>query len=274
MKRPSTRVSKVLRGLNILAIFLAVAVSTMTVGKVLADSFVQSFNVSGTVKNGWVVSLDKTKSSTVQAASNSSAASVYGVVIDQSQAPVSIQRQAQQVFVATSGNYVVLVSTQNGAIKSGDYLAMSSTKGVAAKAGNLQSFVIGQALATYDGTNGVITTQSDGTKVGQILVDINPGKNPLLQSSATVPEPLRNLSESIAGKPVSALHIYGALAIFLTTAIIAASLLWVGVRSGMVAIGRNPLSRHSIIKSLSQVVVTAVLIFIAGIFGVYLLLRL
>ena len=55
---------------------------------------------------------------------------------------------------------------------------------------------------------------------------------------------------------------------------IAATLLWSGVRSGMISIGRNPLSKHSIIQGLMQVIIVAVLIFIIGVFAVYLLLKL
>jgi len=95
----------------------------------------------------------------------------------------------------------------------------------------------------------------------------------LLKNDVAIPSPLRRVGESIAGKPVTALRIYSALAIFILSALMAASLLWVSVRSSITAIGRNPLSHHSIFRGMSQAIVIAVLVFIIGMFGVYLLLR-
>jgi hypothetical protein len=46
------------------------------------------------------------------------------------------------------------------------------------------------------------------------------------------------------------------------------------VRSSMIALGRNPLSRKSILRGMFQVIITSIIIFICGLFGVYLLLKL
>ena len=55
---------------------------------------------------------------------------------------------------------------------------------------------------------------------------------------------------------------------------IAGSLLYSGIRSSVISIGRNPLSKESITKSLLQIILTSIIIFLIGLFGVYLLLRL
>ena len=55
---------------------------------------------------------------------------------------------------------------------------------------------------------------------------------------------------------------------------IAGSLIYSAVRSSLIAIGRNPLSKKSIIRGLFQVVIIGLMVFLSGIFGVYLLLRL
>jgi hypothetical protein len=46
-----------------------------------------------------------------------------------------------------------------------------------------------------------------------------------------------------------------------------------GIRNGLISIGRNPLSKKSIVRGMIQVILTALTIFLLGIFGVYLLLR-
>jgi hypothetical protein len=58
------------------------------------------------------------------------------------------------------------------------------------------------------------------------------------------------------------------------TAIIAGSILYAGVRTSMIAIGRNPLAKGSVTRNLIQVVVTSVIILIIGIVAVYLILKL
>ncbi len=239
----------------------------------LAAGFVEGFDSSQSLQPGLVVAIDKTSSKTVEAAPSSDTTRIYGVVIDPSDAPITVGDQGQKTFVATSGQYGVLVSSENGAIKSGDYLSLSATDGIAAKADTRQDYVVGRALEDFDGKSKVLTTTSNGISIGKIAVSVNPAKNPLLSDDIAIPKPLRRVGEAVAGKSVTAIRLYAALVVFLITLVVAASLLWVGVRSGMVAIGRNPLSRHSIVKGLVQVLAIDVLIFIIGVFGVYLLLR-
>src|SRR5581483_8496550 len=122
------------------------------------------------------------------------------------------------------------------------------------------------------GKSNVITTTSDGHAIGRIEVSIVPGKNPLVKDNVAIPSPLKRFGQAIAGKNVSALRIWAALAVFVIAAIIAVSVLLIGVRSSITAIGRNPLSKKSIMKGLAQVIVVALVVFILGTFGVYLLL--
>lgn len=240
---------------------------------VLAAGFVEGFDSNQALQPGLVVSIDKTSSKTVEPAPSSDTTRIYGVVIDPSDAPITVGNQGQKTFVATSGQYNVLVSSENGAIKSGDYISLSATDGIAAKADTRQDYVVGRALEDFDGKSKVLTTTSSGVSIGKIAISVNPTKNPLLNDDIAIPKPLRRVGEAVAGKSVTAIRLYAALVVFLITLVVAASLLWVGVRSGMIAIGRNPLSRHSIVKGLVQVLAIDVLIFIIGVFGVYLLLR-
>lgn len=256
-------------------VILAVLLALLPAVSVLADTIVRAYNSKETLQPGWVVALQKDSVNTVDVAPADDPSKIYGVVIDPSRTPVTLQPQAGlKVFVATSGSYPVLVTTQNGPIEPGDYISMSSTNGIAAKATSGQPYVLGQALEKFDGANNVITAGSEGEAIGRITASITPGRNPLNESEIAIPEPLRRAGEAIAGKNVTPLRIYAALAVFAATAVIVASILWVGVRSGMISIGRNPLSKHSIIQGLVQVIIVAVLVFAAGIFAVYLLLRL
>lgn len=239
---------------------------------VKADTLVNGYQEKGSLQPGLIVSLVPNSSNTVQATTGNDAEHIYGVVIDPSQAPVTVQRQGQQVFVATGGTYPVLVSTQNGPIKAGDYISISRVDGIGTKASE-QSIILGRALSSFDDKSGFITRASDGSAIGRINVSIMPGKNPLVKDNVAIPAPLKRFGQAIAGKNVTAVRIWAALTVFLVTAIIAISVLAVGIRSSIISIGRNPLSKKSILKGLLQVVVVAILVFIVGVFGVYLLLK-
>jgi len=62
--------------------------------------------------------------------------------------------------------------------------------------------------------------------------------------------------------------------ILIIIAAISGSILYGGVRTTMVSIGRNPLAKASIMRGLAQVVLVSIIIFIIGLIGVYLLLKL
>lgn len=255
--------------LSFIASALVIILAGCSVG---ADAVVHGYKAVADLQPGMVVTL-KAKTNTVEATKAKDSASIYGIVVSPSDAPFTVGGQGQQTFVATNGNYPILVSVEFGAIKAGDYLSMSSTDGIAAKATVDKALVIGKALESFDGKNKAITKVGDWG-VGQVLTNVNPIRNPTAKSDAAIPAPLRRVSESVAGGPVSALKIYLSLAVVVGASAIAGVLVSVAVRSGIVSIGRNPLSKKSIYRGLTQSIFMAILIFIIGLFGVYLLLRL
>lgn len=241
---------------------------------VTADSISRGFKTKGDLQLGSVVAISKNDSSSVELAPAGLPDRIYGVVISLSDASVSIQNKDQKVLVANGGIYPVLVTADRGTISSGGYLSISSTDGVAAKASNNDSYILGRALQDFSGSESTASKTSGGASIGKIQAQIAPGKNPLTSSGGLVPESIRRLSEYIAGRKLSVLRIYMGMLIFLITVIVSFTLVWVGVRSGMIAIGRNPLSQHSIMRSLTQVIFSAAAVFFAGLAGIYLILRL
>ena len=190
----------------------------------------------------------------------------------------------EKVYVASGGRFPVLVSSQNGAIKSGDYVSPSAIKGIGMNAGKDSSIVIGKALEDFDASNqstvkSVITVNDASNKeqqlsVGMIIVDVAVGKNPLMKTNTSLPEALQKSAELIADKPVNATKVYISLFIIIVTSAIAGSIIYSAVRGGMVSIGRNPLGKNAIMRGLLQVVLVGILILLSGFFGVYLILKL
>lgn len=236
-----------------------------------APDFVTGFKSKQVLQPGIIVSLDGSQAQSVMATPAGSEATMLGVVVDPSDAPFTLNGTGQQVFVASSGIYRVLVSTVNGIIHPGDYISMSSLNGIGAKATPLQSTTIGQAENGFDGSSNIITN-TNGQAIGRIYVNIVVQKNPFANNDP-VPVFLKRIAVSLANKPVSVVRIYGALAIFIIAAIAAITILWSGIHSSLVSLGRNPLSRHAIMGGLYKVIFTGLGVFLIGLAGVYLLLK-
>lgn len=245
----------------------------------------QGYGVTGVVQKGMIVQIDPKNANKVAPLSNKSDKAMLGVVVAANDTVVSLggDSSAYQVFVASTGKYDALVSTQNGSIKAGDIISVSALDGIGMKANADQNVVLGKALTGFDGSTNVSGTAtlktSSGTKqvsIGFIQIDISISRNPLAVSASGPPVPafLRKSGDSIAGKPVSTVRLYVSMGVLIVTLLMAASLLYGGVRSSLVSIGRNPLAKKSILRGLIQVVVLGLTVFVIGLVAIYLLLKL
>ena len=268
------------RALALLGLGLLIAASLAF--PVTAQTVTQGYNSDQPLQRGMIVKLQSDDPAKVEPVTNDTIEQMHGIVVAANDAPVTLSADDQKVFVATSGKFEVLVSDQNGTINTGDYVSISAVPGIGMKANEQQQTVAGKALGGFDGKSGVIGTMDikggDGstrsTSIGRVSLDIVVARNPLMRASqANLPGFLQKATEAIAGKQVSPARVYLGLGVFFISALIAGSILFAGVRSSITAIGRNPLSRR-INKSLIQVVLTSLIIFISGIFAVYLLLKL
>lgn len=269
-----------------LFLLAGIALFCVFAAKAVAQNVTQGYQSETPLQKGIIVQLKKGDGSKVEPLTQSSDASMLGVVVSASDSPVSLSSNGnmQQVFVANYGRYDVLVSNQNGPITTGDYITISSLNGVGMKAQPAQTVVLGKALAGFDGQTKVESsaslTDSLGNKktvtLGRIPVDISISRNPLFEPETPpgVPRILEKAAQIVTDRPVGAVRIYAGLGVLLLSIIIAGSILFAGVRSGMTAIGRNPLAKHSIVRNLITVTLIALIIITIGLLAVYLLLRL
>ena len=249
-------------------------------------SNVQGYAADAPIDIGTIVRLNGKNANRVAVASQAELQNMFGVVVDRSQLPITLSNGGidNETFVAVSGTYQVLVSTQGGVIANGDYVTLSSINGVAMKASTEQKTVFGRANASFDGkgvnlgTTGLKDTSGKENKkvtLGSIPVTIDIRRNPNEKSTKTqVPELLERIGQAIAEKEVSPIRIYLSMAITAVSLIAAIAVLYSGVRNGIISIGRNPMSKKSIFRALLEVILTSILILIIGLFAVYLLLRL
>jgi hypothetical protein len=278
--------SKIKHRLTIKKILAAIALVWLAAaggtGQVHAQSITKGYGTDETLQRGQIVMQKKDDPNKVVALASENIERMFGVVVNANDSPVTLSDENEKVFVSTVGQFEVLVSDQNGAIKTGEYVTISALNGIGMKADLTQQFVLGKAAANFDGQTGVITVSelkdsAGGTRkvnVGKIVVDLAISKNPQAKSDAGAPKILNKIGQAIAGKNVNPSKIYLSFTIFLITAFIAGATLYAGIRSSVYSIGRNPLSKKSIFRGLAQVVFTSLIIFAVGLIGVYLLLKL
>lgn len=248
-----------------------------------AQTVTEGFSSTGSLQRGMIIAIDKADGTKIKAATKEIAKDIHGIVVSANDTPVTLSQEGQQYFVATVGHFDVLVSNQNGNVSKGDYIAISAIPGVGMKAGDKDPIVAGKSMVDVDPKKDIVSVVKLKDTAGKefevsivrVQMQINVARNPLLKSTeAELPNALKKITDTIAGKQTSALRGYVALVVFVLSSMAASSLMYGGVRSAMISVGRNPLSKKSIMRSMLQVIVSGLIIFISGLFGVYLILRL
>ncbi len=168
--------------------------------------------------------------------------------------------------VLISGKAYVRVSTINGVIKKNDFLTSSEIRGVAAKS-TANGFVLGTSLEDY--------SASDSKSVGKILVYINPHFNATFIATRTnLVENLKNVISSPFLTPLTTFRYILAAFVVVTSFILGFIHFGRIVKTGIEALGRNPLAGVFIQVSVLMNVVLTIGIVLAGLAIGYLILAL
>jgi hypothetical protein len=261
--------------------------TTTTLPTTLSTGVTQSYNAASGVKTGMLVELAPKSSITVIPLSQKDIKNVLGVVIPTNNAAVVLtpsNASASQVLVNNSGAIQTLVSNQNGPIKSGDYLSISSLNGVAMEASQTQSTVVGRAEGNFDGKTAVSSVTQIKNSLGKtvtvtlssIPMEIDVTHNPTFKKATKsdyVPGFIGKIVFQVTSKNVSAARVYIAMVIIFGLTILSSNMIFGGLKGGMIAVGRQPLSKKSIIFSLAQTVAVAMAIFGGGIAAIYMFLK-
>lgn len=189
---------------------------------------------------------------------------IVGVVTKKPSAMIEYVNEENIEPITTDGVARVRVSTSNGAISEGDLITTSDTEGVGQKATE-NGYVVGIAMENYQ--------SPDTTAISSILVTIN------IHPAASFSNARSNLLELVRRgisaplfEPLAAMrYILAALIIFVAFTV---GFLYFGrvSKSGVEAIGRNPMAAKMIQFSvLMHVIVTSVIVLV-GLFISYLIL--
>ncbi len=183
------------------------------------------------VQNGDVICLDQDGYKLCKTEYDSS---MYGIVNNNPIAAIEVDNTNNKQILISRGETNVRVSSVNGNIKKGDFLTSSKTPGVAELALKT-GYIIGTAIEDY--------SASDKNAVGIIKtsLSIHPRTN-VSTARQNIIEVLRSGLSGLGVDPISALRYLLASAMVLTS--FAIGFIYFGriAKSGVEAIGRNPLA--------------------------------
>lgn len=260
---------------------LGLLVTMKLTGVLYAQSVTQAYGTDEVLQRGMIVGTVEDEPEKVESINLDQLDRILGVVVDPNDSPITLSGEEEKVYVATIGRYDVLVSDQEGEIHVGDYITVSSLDGIGMRATYEQSEIVGRATESFNGVDNVVGTssltdtkgESRNVDIGRVEVDVGISKNPLAKSAAVTPEWLGKIGQAIAGKSLSPARIYISAGIFLIGSFIAGAVLYAGIRSSIISVGRNPLGKRTILRGLLEVIFTSLIVFIISVVGVYLLLR-
>lgn len=266
------------RGLTIGLTVMFTLTPTLAAGGGLS----QTFQTKVQFPIGTVVSLSKDNAKGAILADSNNVQALLGTVVGQKDSLIILSDGQNNTQVATSGVFSVRVSNINGDIAIGDKITASPLSGIGMKA-TFSTKILGVAQASLSSQNKDAKTQTIQDKssnsttviVGQVPVFINITDYIVKDTSASsqVVEGIQSVASNIGGKPVSATRAIIAALILLLAVVLSAVIVYSSVANAIRSIGRNPLSRSSIRRTLLQVVLVVVAIMIAAFSAIFLILR-
>ncbi len=179
--------------------------------------------------------------------------SIYGVIVENPPAALESTDLPDVPLVVTTGDAIVRVSTQNGEIVEGDIITTSERPGVGQKA-TVNGFALGIAMEGFASAN--------PDDVGEVLVSIN--IHPTSSFAGSRSNLISNIRQALSSPVVAPLDSLRYLLAFVVALIsFALGFVYFGrvVRSGVDAIGRNPLAARTIqVTILINIVITIVIV--------------
>lgn len=241
----------------------------------------QGYAAKDTILDGSLVSLEATNYQSIEQAAAGNRALLVGIAINPSQSLLAYSNGSSTIQVASAGVVSTLVSTANGDIKSGDPLSVSPIAGVAMKASQ-PGKIIGTAQKDFvagDNTakQSVDLKDNDGRTqtvyVGRIDVDIHVQDwAPEGEKNSPALTGLRTFLSNAVGKPVSNTQALLAVGVIVIAILSSGIILYSSISSSIYSIGRNPLSKGIIRRSLFIMVGLAIVVVVGAGSAVYLLL--
>jgi hypothetical protein len=239
----------------------------------------KSYQADTTITNGSLVSLDSQRSNHVQLANTDNGARLFGVAVASNESLLAVDATPGAVQVATSGNATALVSDVGGNIGVGDQVSVSPFNGVGMKAPP-GTRVIGLAQTGFSKNTTGASMQTVTDRNGkQHQVAVGFAKISIAIGTSSTDSHLESLNglqrfvRSVTGHTVSTTRAIISLIVVIVSLLALITLVYASIYSSIISIGRNPLAKYAVFRTLGSVVGMAALTTLVASITVYLLLR-
>lgn len=268
-------------GLSLL--FLGIMGALLFVGhqSVAASSANLSHSYKSTEKlsAGDIVTLDSENSDRVIGANIDNGKGLLGVVVDLNDSLLAIDPNANGVQVAVSGSAYALVSDLNGEIKAGDRVALSPFTGIGMKSVP-GARVVGLAQSSFSSSSTGAQSQEVRDKqgkttrisVGFVQVNVAVGTDTSDGGAARLSS-LQKLARSLTGHTISTARLIISLMVALLAFISLVTLIYSSIYGSIISVGRNPLAKYAIFRTLGSVMAMAILTTVIAAITIFFLLR-
>lgn len=238
-----------------------------------------SYNTNQTVKPGSLVSLDSQNKDYVVLANTENGKKLLGVAVNSDDSLIAVDASSDKTQVATSGEATTLVSTLNGDINVGDQIAVSPFSGVGMKATD-GGYIIGLAQTSFNANSPGATEETvkdkDGkssqVSFGYVRINVAIGSG-TTQGGGPQLSGLQKITKSLTGHVVSTARIIIALIIAIVALAALVTLVYASIYGGIISIGRNPLAKFAVFRTMSSVLVMVAFIALIASGLIFLLLR-
>jgi hypothetical protein len=213
-------------------------------------------------------------------ASSGHAYQLLGLVADQPL--IALSDGTHQVQIVISGTSEAIVSNINGNIEPGDKITSSPIDGVGMKATDAGQ-IVGTAEGSLSDTQSVSRTITDKygkkqtIKIGaiplQVSVSYYAGSSSQGTLASILPPFLLSTANGLAGQEVSPVRVLIALLTLVFGFVVVGIMLQSAIRSGIIAIGRNPLAKKALRRELIDISLTALGILLLTIIVVYVIIK-
>ena len=226
-----------------------------------------AYQATGNVPNGSIVSLDTRHPGYVEVANINNGSHVLGVALRSSESLLAVDSGSAPIQVAINGSVNTLVSTLNGNIKVGDQVSVSPFGGIGMDA-MPGTHVVGIAQTDFSNTSSGATTETVKDKAGQkrqievgyirLSIAVGTTGNAGTGGGAQV-NFLQKLVKSLTGHTISIIRILLSVAVIIIALVSLVTIFYASIYGSIVSIGRNPLARHAIFRTLTSVMIMAML---------------
>jgi hypothetical protein len=270
-----------LRHLRLLVTGTGIILGIFSLGPANAASanISHSYNGSGNIPNGSIVSLDPSHSGYVELANTSNNSRLIGVALNSKDSLLAVNPTSGTVQVAINGTVNTLVSTVNGNIKVGDQISASPFSGIGMLTTPGMHF-IGIAQTNFTNTSPQATVEQVKDKtgvvhkidVGYIRLSIAIGSNSTSGAGSNA-DALQRLIKSLTGQTISVIRIILSIMVACITLVSLVTIIYASIYGSIISIGRNPLAQHAVFRTLTSVMIMALLTITIASVTIYYLLK-